>query len=119
MTELPSDLAGQPGAANPPKPALAPGVKSQVMSPNAAQPTGPGLAAGPATFNPAVKPPLAAPKPRLRAVEPPPASVAASYKVSVAEPTQSAETIPVSHVIASGIAAVVALAAAFMIFLKY
>jgi hypothetical protein len=114
----PHDAPSAPAPA-PFKPALAPGVKPQIRLPNAAQPTGPGLAAGPATFNPGVKSPLGAPKPRLRATEPPPTPGVSSYKVSTPAPTQSEETIPVAHLVGSGLAAGIAITAAVLLFLKF
>ena len=119
MSDLPSNPAESSGPALPSKPALAPGVKSQVKLPNADRPTGPGLASGPARFDPGLKPSFGAPKPRLRAVEPSPVPAAASYKVSVPETTQSAGIFPVSHAIASGLSAAVAVASTFLLFLKY
>lgn len=110
---------GTPSAPAPFKPALAPGVKPQIRLPNAVQPTGPGLEAGPATFNPGVKPPLGAPKPRLRATEPPPGPGVSSYKVSTPAPTESVAAVPVAHLVGSGIAAGVAIAAAVLLFLKF
>jgi len=99
------------------KPALAPGVRSQVLLPNATKPSGPGLDS-PATFTPGVKPPLGMPKPRLRAIEPA-SSAVSSYKVSSPAPTQSEETLPPVHLIAGGLAAFIAITAAVLLFLKF
>ncbi|HEY5551674.1 MAG TPA: hypothetical protein VIK52_07290 [Opitutaceae bacterium] len=115
---IPASPDSTPAAVPSFKPALAPGVKSQVMLPNAAQPTGPGLAAGPATFSPVVKPPLGAPKPRLRAIEPQPSPSISSYKVSSPAPTQYEATVPVAHLVGSGLAAGIAITAAVLLFLK-
>jgi hypothetical protein len=108
-----------PAAPAPFKPALAPGVKPQIRLPNAAVPTGPGLAAGPATFNPAIKTSLGAPKPKLRAIEPAATSAISSYKVSASAPTESEATIPVANLVGSGIAAGVAISAAVLLLLKF
>jgi hypothetical protein len=101
------------------KPALAPGVRPQIRLPNAPQPTGPGLAASPAMFAPGIKPPLGAPKPRLRATEPPPGPGVSGYKVSAPAPTESEAAVPIAHLIGSGIAAGVAITAAVLLFLKF
>jgi hypothetical protein len=117
--QSPANTPNTPAAAPSFKPALAPGVKSQVMLPNAAQPSGPGLATSPTTFAFGVKPSLGAPKPRLRAIEPAPTSAISSYKVSTPAPTQSEATMPVAHLVGSGLAAGIALTAAILLFLKF
>ena len=120
MSELPpTNPTDATRAVVPSKPALAPGVNSQVPLPNAPRPTGPGLTTGPAAFSPGVNPPLGAPMPRLRAIELAPARAVTSYKVSLPETTQLQETFPVTQVIASGFAAAIAITAAVMLFLKY
>jgi hypothetical protein len=117
--ESPANPQSAPAVAPSFKPALAPGVKSQVMLPNSAQPTGPGLAAAPAMFSPGVKTSLGAPRPRLRATEPTAVPAISTYKVSTPAPTQSEATIPVAHLVGSALAAAVALTAAILLFLKF
>ena len=101
-----------------PKPSLAPRVRSPCYLSGTPAPSGPGLADGPAKFAPPRKPSLGAPKPRLRAAEANPAPIAASYKVSASQPTQLHEAFPIGHLVASGLAAAVAISTAVLILLK-
>jgi len=101
------------------KPSLAPGVKTPTYLSGAAAPTGPGLPSGPAKYSPPLKPSLGAPKPRLIAKAATSATGAANYKVSAPQPTQLDEAFPIPHLVASGLAATVAISTAVLIFLKF
>lgn len=119
MTDQLHSSADKPVAPAAFKPSLAPGVRSQVLLPNATKPTGPGLSDAQAAIAPAARAPLGAPKPRLRAIEPPQPSAATSYKVQAPQIGESARALPVAHLAASGLAAAFAITSAILLFLKF